>query len=688
MIKKAVKSVLATKCHAEYVNKLKAQELDYSTWIRERDSEKADDESTETSDDVRVVKYNEIDSLVSDILSGKDESDIYIFVSSRGRIAPGATGIIKQFFADNPSETLLYADEDEDYDNPYFKPAWSPDTYDSAFYIGGIFAARGEVVREDVRAMTDGRTGQEGSAAATGSLGAISITHDDIFRHIAVSLGGYEKRTSAPSGSSGVFPIAHLDEVLFHRNKTADPYCKRGYGKWQQTSSELASLVSVIIPSKDHPEVLRVCLESFAKRTKAAGDAQAYELIIVDNGSSERNRAKYEALLKLEFSDTPYKYIYEPMDFNFAKMCNIGAKNASGDVYLFLNDDIEIKDGAFMSELSSLAKRSYTGAVGCKLLYPDSKMIQHAGIYNMHAGPIQKFQYTEGDEADYYDLLHGRHNVMAVTAACLFVEKAKFDEVGGFDEELAVAFNDVDLCFKLHDAGYYNVVCNDVEQYHHESLSRGDDRKDDIKAQRLDRELKMLKARHDYGERPDPYLSPYFNWNLNYYDFKFGPFAAIWEELPILTPEKFTEITADAQKNGIPDDRHDKEPGYQVIEGLHRDRCQFITVFYEKEDADSHLMCGYSVLLGSDNACYKRYLLLIPDATKDESGSSPLTPTVYRIPIDDKFLAYMTDTLPDQENVALAGFAIRIAPSFDLTGYRYGVLSIGRASNEKIYNIV
>ena len=114
----------------------------------------------------------------------------------------------------------------------------------------------------------------------------------------------------------------------------------------------------------------------------------------------------------------------------------------------------------------------HVGAVGAKLLYPDSDIIQHAGITNLRVGPAHKLQFLSDEKVHYYGKNRFVHDVMAVTGACLLLEKEIFERAGGFDEKLAVAFNDVDLCYTIYEMGYYNVVRNDVVLYHHESLSR------------------------------------------------------------------------------------------------------------------------------------------------------------------------------------------------------------------------
>ena len=134
---------------------------------------------------------------------------------------------------------------------------------------------------------------------------------------------------------------------------------------------------------------------------------------------------------------------------------------------------MEIIQSDWLIRLVLKAVLPRAGAVGAKLLYPDSATIQHAGITNLRVGPAHKLQFLSDDEEHYYGRNRGVHNMIGATGACLMMRKKVFEEAGGFFEGLAVAFNDVDLCYTIYENGYYNIERNDVVLYHHESLSRG-----------------------------------------------------------------------------------------------------------------------------------------------------------------------------------------------------------------------
>lgn len=271
--------------------------------------------------------------------------------------------------------------------------------------------------------------------------------------------------------------------------------------------------VSIIIPSKDNYIILKRCIESLVDKT----EYKNYEIILVDNGSNETNHQEYEKLSE-QFG---MNYLYRPMQFNFSKMCNLGAREASGKFLLFLNDDIEKMDGKWLTRMTGHAQLDHVGAVGAKLLYPNSDRIQHAGVINITSGPVHCFGNYSDEDSYYYGRNKLDYNFLAVTAACLMVEAKKYWEIGGFREDLAVAYNDVGLCFNLYEAGYYYVLRNDAVLYHHESISRGDDAKTREMFERLMKEQAYLYELHPKLNRVDPLYSPHLAQNCADFSFNF-----------------------------------------------------------------------------------------------------------------------------------------------------------------------
>lgn len=273
------------------------------------------------------------------------------------------------------------------------------------------------------------------------------------------------------SNSDNIKDIYHISKPLYKSNRKLIPK--------KRVLKNIDSKISIIIPSKDNYYILKRCIDSIRNKSSYKN----YEIIVVDNGSADPEKYK-------NLSD---KYIYNKMDFNFSKMCNIGTDNADGEYLLFLNDDTEVITENWLEILAGYACENYTGAVGAKLYYPNSDIIQHCGVININAGPVH---YLLG-MSDSNDIYFGRnrfsYNVSAVTAACLMIQKCKFNR---FDEDFKVGYNDVDLCLGLIEKGYYNVIVNDVKLYHYESLSRGDDRLNAQKLKRLALEKEKLYNKH------------------------------------------------------------------------------------------------------------------------------------------------------------------------------------------------
>lgn len=413
---------------------------------------------------------------------------------------------------------FIYSDEDKiDNDGtnrhmPHFKPDWSPDTLMSLMYTCHLGVYRTEIVRK----IGGLRVGFEGSQDYDFVLRFTEQTTEDRIAHIAKILYHWRERSESTSADPEAKPYIldaarkAKEEALERRGLKGKLELVPGMYQWRVNySSGKNPKVSIIIPSKDNYDLLQQCLDSLTYKT----EYKNYEIVVVDNGSTEENKAKYEELINLVGGI----YVYQPEEFNFSHMCNIGAEKATGEYYLFLNDDIEIIDGKWLERMLGQAELPHTGAVGAKLLYPGGDIIQHCGVMSIGSGPVHAFGGMS-DSAGYY---FGRnkldYNWLAVTAACLMVSTGKFEEVKGFNENLRVAYNDVDLCFKLYEAGYYNIVRNDAVLYHHESASRGDDRIDEAKMQRLARERARLYSMHPELDFNDPFYNP----NLSYYSNSF-----------------------------------------------------------------------------------------------------------------------------------------------------------------------
>jgi O-antigen biosynthesis protein len=422
-------------------------------------------------------------------------------------LTPNALYEMAKKLNENTKYDFIYSDEDkitEDGKNrhsPFFKPEWSPDTLMSLMYTSHFSIYR----RSIVNAIGGIRIGYEGAQDYDFTLRFTEKTNN--IGHIPKILYHWRERAE----STALSPLSK--PYIFEATKKAkeDALNRRGFNGELEFLSEINQYrvkyinehtpkVSVIIPSKDNYLIFCECIKSIKKFTTYKN----YEIIVIDNGSNENNKLLYTEFCR----NNECIYHYEQMNFNFSKMCNIGAKIASGQFFIFLNDDIEIITKDWIDILVGHASLPHVGAVGAKLYYPNSNIIQHIGVTNLKIGPSHSLVFCKDDSQYYYGRNKIEYNYIAVTGACLMIEKAKYDKINGFEEELPIAYNDVELCFKLIENNYYNVVRNDVILYHHESISRGNDLVSAEKLERLHNELKRLYSMHPLFNGDDPFYSP------------------------------------------------------------------------------------------------------------------------------------------------------------------------------------
>lgn len=559
--------------------------------------------------------------------TGERVEAVFLSDAENGAWADGAKERAEAFLSAHPEVCVVYGDEDVEtapgqYKNPWLKPCWSPDTYLWKDYLGEAVAVRKSFYEKAEEKSRDG---------------------------LLKAAGGFTK---------GCQSIAHINGILFHRKTDwftgeTNSSMTREKTAGRQTDCRDAKkqgmpYISVIIPSKDNAVVLKKCLDTLKK---TAADI-SYEVLLVDNGSGEAVKKKIEEMT----ADAPdILYIYEPMEFNFSKMCNLGAERAKGSLLLFLNDDIEATHTGWLSDMAKLAERPHVGAVGCKLLYPDTDKIQHAGITNLPMGPVHKLQFLRDNKCYYDNRNRGIRNVSAVTAACLMVRREVFEEAGGFCESMQVAFNDVDFCFTLLEKGYYNAVCNHIHLLHHESMSRGADESEE-KLKRLHRERTMLYDRHPGLNGKDPF---YHDWlNRTGLDTRIQPAYRSGREIADVQAAK--EVAKESNEA-------------YVLKNARKDRCLLVRI----EAADASHISGYGVVLGSDNACFNGKLLL------ERKGRQP---AVYELDFTEQYRQDLQENMPDQKNVALCGFHVNIAEPLPEGEYRIGMLATDKISGSSLMN--
>jgi GT2 family glycosyltransferase len=262
--------------------------------------------------------------------------------------------------------------------------------------------------------------------------------------------------------------------------------------------------VAIIIPTKNCGKLVRQCIESIQRTVKQV----PYEIVIIDHASDDECSVAYFESLKQQHQVLQYDG-----PFNFSAINNWAVSQVRGNFthYLFCNNDIEAINEDWLERMVELGQKLDVGMVGAKLLYPDGESIQHAGVcvgmYGVaeHYGKSMSNVLTTGEEASgYHGSLIANHEMSAVTAACALVRKDAFELVGGFEEDLAVGFGDVDLCLKVREAGYRIMFCAHSVLIHHESYTRGKSREDPHPVDTA----KFVRKWRNVLDRCDPFYNP------------------------------------------------------------------------------------------------------------------------------------------------------------------------------------
>lgn len=707
-IKQSLKKVLIQRQHRVYERIVQEKSLSYDQWIRQQEKkiqivsdiscgnrkyltndcpkttfaglqlENEGNYSYEANPveckENRIVLINTLHSFWEncEAVLRNEEIDILILTLYKGEISELAMKLIHGVFSQNENIILIYGDEDVriqahgERKEPWFKPDWSPDRFLSAYYLGGLIAVK----REALKAVwEENKTSVMQEKPLQNEK---QMFYELLYELIRVH-GGFLKRKEKDSE-----PVYHIRQVLFHSKESGYEQIK-GLRLPKAIPHKLPeaakNLISVIIPSKNNPEVLFCCVHSLLERTHTA---YRYEIIIVDNGSKDSNRQEIEAELErlksMNSSAVGFSYIYHPMEFNFSKMCNLGAGAARGSFFLFLNDDMEILKADWLDLMMKKAALPYAGAVGAKLLYPDSNIIQHVGITNLRVGPAHKLQFLDDEKVHYYGMNRGVHNMLAVTGACLLLRREVFEQTGGFCQELAVAFNDVDLCYTLYEKGYYNIVRNDVTLYHHESLSRGKDGESEEKQLRLLREKDLLYERHRALYGKDPFYHPYLTTDMLEADYSPACRYQVTLDMPWAKVTRLQSIPA-----GVREDSClvvGMECAMDIYKWKYGVKASFESGKVQDEEMGYYFQ-GYSFVIGADNACFSKKLLL-----KDKDKG-----VIFEIFVDERYRNDIKNNLSDQLNVDLTGFAAKVKINAIPEGnYQFGMLAQDRCSRLKLVN--
>ena len=498
----------------------------------------ADDASTDPSVRKILEAYEQADERVNVVFRNENghisaasnsalklaTGDFVALLDHDDELAEHAFYFVVKAINDNPHAKIIYSDEDKiDADghrsDPHFKSDWNPALLLSQNYISHL----GVYHRKLIDAVGGFREGLEGSQDYDLLLRCVAKTEDEDeaivhIPHVLYHWRVVEGSTALAAGEKeyttdiGIKALAHFIQLT-----KIDARVKRGpvpnTYRMVHSVSDPAPLVSLLIPTRDEYAILSRCISSILNKTTYPN----YEILVLDNQSRDSRTLDY---LKSIQDEKRIRVVQYNHPFNFSAINNFGASQARGRVLGLLNNDVEVISPGWLTEMVSHAMRPKTGCVGAKLYYPDGR-IQHAGVILGIGGVAgHSHKYFQKSSPGYFSRLFLTQNLSAVTGACLLVRRKVFDQVNGLDEEnLAIAFNDVDFCLEVQQAGYRNLWTPYAELIHHESISRGGEDSTE-KVERFNREIGYMKTKWNTVLTADPYYSPHLS--LEKEDFSIG----------------------------------------------------------------------------------------------------------------------------------------------------------------------
>ena len=412
---------------------------------------------------------------------------------------------------------IIYTDEDKisangtEYFQPHFKPEFNLDLLRSNNYICHFFAVKREIVQKVGGFQKEFEGAQD---------------YDFIFRCVEKSKKivrvpkilyhwrtHRESTADNPQSKQYAFDAGRraIEEHLRRCKTDAEVFHTKDFGFYRvKYKVHGTPLVSIIIPNKDQAATLKQCLESIWNGSTYPN----IEILIVENNSEKEETFQYYKEID---GKRNVRILYWKETFNYSKINNFGAAHAKGEYLIFLNNDMEVIAPEWIEELLGNCQREEVGIVGARLYYPDHT-IQHAGVVIGMGGIAgSMFVGMDGKRTGYLHKAGIQQDMSAVTAACMMVKQTVFSEAGGFEEELAVAFNDIDFCLRVREKGYLVVYNPYVELYHYESKTRGAEDTEE-KIRRFQSEIEYMRKRWiKLLKQGDPYYNP--NLSLKKWDY-------------------------------------------------------------------------------------------------------------------------------------------------------------------------
>ena len=436
-------------------------------------------------------------------------------------LAPQALFRIAEALTADPQADAVYTDEDKvttdlsEHFQPHFKPDFNLDLLRSNNYITHFFVVRTRLAREagGFRREFDGAQDYDFIFRCTEE--AKKVLHvPEVLYHWRT-----HKASTADNPASKMYAFEAgkraIEAHLARCGQEGTVSLRKDLGFYRvEYPVQGEPLVSILIPNRDQKETLEKCLNSIWEKSTYNN----YEILIVENNSSSPEIFDYYR----EIEKRPgVRILTWKEGFNYSAINNFGEKSAAGDYLLFLNNDVEVINPRWIEELLGNCQRKEVGIVGAKLYYPDDT-IQHAGtVIGIGGIAGHAFLNMPRSRTGYLHKASLQMDLSAVTAACMMMKRQVFEQLGGFEERLSVAFNDVDLCLRTVQAGYLVVYNPEVELYHYESKSRGAEDSEE-KVRRFQEEIEFMRCRWmDLLKKGDPYYNR--NLTLSKWNYSLRP---------------------------------------------------------------------------------------------------------------------------------------------------------------------
>ena len=427
-------------------------------------------------------------------------------------LAPNALYEVAKALETEPDIDVLYTDEDKvrgdevlEHFQPHLKPDFNIDLLRSNNYICHFFVVRKSLLEKTggFRREYDGAQDYDFIFRCTQAAGKIHHIPEILYHwrtHQSSTADNPESKLYAFEAGKRA-----IEENLRQNGLIGEVSHTKDYGFYRvKYPVQGEPLVSIIIPNKDAKEDLEKCIQSILEKSSYTN----YEILIVENNSTGEEIFSYYKELS---ENSRIRLLRWKREFNYSAINNYGAKKAKGDYLLFLNNDTEVISPDWIEEMLGFCQRPDTGIVGARL-YFGNNTVQHAGTV-IGIGGIAGHMFTDmpRERSGYMHKAAIIQDLSAVTAACMMVKRQVFDEVQGFEEQLSVAFNDVDFCLRVREKQYLVVYDPYVELYHYESKSRGaEDSKE--KVRRFQSEIEFMRCRWETLLKKG---DPYYNKNLS-----------------------------------------------------------------------------------------------------------------------------------------------------------------------------